>query len=178
MKPKTTRAVRVPVSVTSEMIQAAIPKDSAHCMIADAVLAAVPDAKKISVDLQTIRFTDPKKKVRYTYLTPRCAQVALVNFDQGRLVEPFDFKLRGGQVTLAGSPKTRERAGPTLSEEERARKAASAAKARQHIGKARLRAAGNKVAEKIGGQTPPLQQTSDGVPFTRRRAFGLRALEL
>ncbi len=33
------------------------------------------------------------------------------------------------------------------------------------------------VPDRVGGKTPPLQRGKDAAPFSRRRAFGLRALE-
>src|SRR5262245_57512785 len=68
------------VRVTDELIETALPKNSEHCMIADAVKIAFPGAKGVSVDLATIRFSDPEKGLRYIYLTPRIAQTALVEF--------------------------------------------------------------------------------------------------
>jgi hypothetical protein len=69
-------------------------------MIAEAVKAVVLGAGTVQVDLQTIRFTDPKKPFRYAYLTPRIAQVFLIDFDEGRTdIEPFSFKLKRGMVT-------------------------------------------------------------------------------
>jgi hypothetical protein len=54
--------------------------------------------------LQTIRFTDPKKAQRYTYLTPPIAQDYLVAFDQGQFLEPFLFNLTSPiQVAHAGT---------------------------------------------------------------------------
>jgi hypothetical protein len=73
-------------------------------MIADALRDTLPDAKKISVDLQTIRFTEPSKGQRYTYLTPTIAQDYLVAFDQGLPLEPFQFVLHAPvQVGYAGT---------------------------------------------------------------------------
>jgi hypothetical protein len=88
------------LDITQDIIDTALPQNSSHCMIADAVKRALPDVKAISVDLTTIRFTDPVKRQRYIYLTPRSAQVALINFDQGNSVVPFSFQLRTAtQVT-------------------------------------------------------------------------------
>lgn len=95
---------RVTVQVTQAHIDLATPADSSHCMIADALHDALPDAKKISVDLQTIRFTEPAKGQRYTYLTPTIAQDYLVAFDQGLPLEPFQFVLHAPvQVGYAGT---------------------------------------------------------------------------
>jgi hypothetical protein len=181
----------VTIDLTPDVIAASKERDSSHCMIAEAVKVAFPGATYVSVDLQTIRFSDPAKRQRYTYLTPRSAQIALIEFDQGTTPEPFSFHLRHGQVTFSGSR-------PSLKAKREAGKDAGAAelevneagfptgnlvesnaqKARNV--KARLvRRDGSDtdpersrpVPEKIGGRTPPT------TPFARRRAFGLRALE-
>ena len=95
---------RIDVEVTQEHIDTAIPSDSAHCMIADAIRAAVPQAKKIAVDLQAIRFTDPEKGQRYVYFTPTIGQDALIAFDEGTPIKPFSFTLRSPiQVIAAGT---------------------------------------------------------------------------
>jgi len=95
---------RVQVAITQAHIDTAIPADSGHCMIADALREALPHVRGVSVDLQTIRFTDPKKAQRYTYLTPPIAQDYLVAFDQGQFLEPFTFNLTSPiQVAHAGT---------------------------------------------------------------------------
>lgn len=143
------RAPQVTVVVTPEIIQEAVERHSGHCVIADAVRRTVPEASHVSVDLQTVRFTDKSKGLRYTYLTPRRAQVCLVKFDQGVLPEPFEIRLNGGHVTAAGNKNN-----PKLS-------------------KATVRNTdGNKVLERVGGKTPPVAGVSN------RRAFGLRAFDI
>src|SRR5438309_4940364 len=82
------------VDVTQKEIDEGAIADSRKCMIAEAVKHCVPNAKSVSVDLATIRFTDGKSGNRYTYMTPYGAQQALVQFDQGLKPEPFSFKLR------------------------------------------------------------------------------------
>src|SRR6266542_2636280 len=99
---KMPKSPRFNVDVTKEIIQASASRDSSHCMIAEAVRAAYPGAQFVAVDIQTIRFTDRPKGLRFTYLTPRQAQVALVKFDQGQVTDPFRFQQRAGQVTKAG----------------------------------------------------------------------------
>jgi hypothetical protein len=84
----------VTVPVTAEVIEQSEQRDSAHCMIADALRSAVSGARNISVDLATIRFTDRGSEQRFVYLTPPEAQSALIRFDQGETAEPFVFRLR------------------------------------------------------------------------------------
>ncbi len=167
----TPRAPWVVIDVSDERIKEAVPRDSSHCMIAEAVKASYPGAAKVSVDLQTIRFSDPKRGLRFTYLTPRVAQVALIKFDQGILPEPMSFRLRGGMVTRAGSRLPKTPASPEMIEQ---RKKASK-KGQEQLAKTRLvhrdSAHSDSVPDRIGGRTPPT------TPFAKRRAFGLRGLE-
>jgi len=100
---------KVDVEITQEQIELATRASSSHCMIAEALQVAIPEAKLIAVDLQAIRFTDPNKRQRYTYLTPPVAQSKLVAFDQGWPLEPFKFTLRTPvQVIAAGTRKRGE----------------------------------------------------------------------
>lgn len=159
---KHARAPKVVLPVTMEQIETATKADSSHCMIADAIKAAVPGAANVSVDLQTIRFSDPKKRRRYVYLTPRRAQEALIEFDQGRGVEPFEVTLRGGHVTAMNQRKAAEggRAEPG-----RSRKLVT-------------RGNSGRVPEVMGGPPPPIGAlASKATKIGRRREFGLRALE-
>ncbi|SRR6266568_1120016 len=167
----TARSPRVNLDITAELIEQSIQRDSSHCMIAEAVKAAVPGARSVSVDLQTIRFSDPdpKRPYRYTYLTPRVGQVALVDFDRGAPIEPFTMRLQGAAVTSRGNPKERDR-----KQAQRAR-----------LVKERVSLAPNTknpetaVPDRIGGRTPPLAALSAGrgTPPGRRRAYGVRGLD-
>jgi hypothetical protein len=91
------------VKITRELIERATQRDSRHCMIAEAIKAANPRYLNISVDLQTIRYTDPRTKKRYTCLTPPVAGHALVEFDQGRPVEPFAIALKPVHVVASSA---------------------------------------------------------------------------
>ena len=90
------------IDVTPQIIATAVPANSGHCMISDAVKAAATKAKmrvtKVLTDLQTIRFTDMDNKRRYVCFTPRVGQVALLEFDQGNKPEPFSFRLTPAQI--------------------------------------------------------------------------------
>jgi hypothetical protein len=161
------------VYVTDTMMEHARVRDSSHCMIAMGVRDAKPEMVSIAVDLQTIRFSDREKGYRYTYLTPRIAQKALIQFDQGEMPKAFSFRLYGAQVTkmahkvsgqtprsmteaqAAGVKKMRE----TLSGEKGAHAVAVVS---PHA----------TMPVKIGGQPPPLSN------FARRRVFGLKALRI
>jgi hypothetical protein len=100
------RSVRL--HVEQHHIDNAEVKNSHHCMIADALRDAYPEAKFISVDLQSIRFSlfdenryrEERVGVRYFYFTPTLAQVALLKFDQGKKLKPFEFTMRSGITKL------------------------------------------------------------------------------
>lgn len=108
------------VTITPEIIEQSTQRNSGHCMIAEAIRAAVPGLQAISVDLQTIRFTDRELRTRLVYLTPRQAQRALIHFDQGEPVEPFTIKLRNPHyVPITQRAKKRDpdsKPGPTTPE--------------------------------------------------------------
>jgi len=167
------KSPRLKLEITSELIQDAVPRDSSHCLWAEAVKAAFPDASRISVDLQTIRFTDPKKGLRHTYLTPRTCQIALVQFDQGILPEPHSVVLRAGQVTVSGRQSAFKQTVTEAGIEQRkaASKKGQAVQHRQSLSKTTLRQrGGGGVPDRTGGKPPPLAAG-------KRRAFGLRGLE-
>lgn len=128
-KAKTPRGPVIDVKVEPRHIDEAVPRDSGYCMIADAVRAAFPDVapgkNAISVDLQTIRVTDAKRNLRYIYLTPRKAQEALVDFDQGIKPEPFSIRLRGAHVTRKAEISDAKRAAAKKGGLARAAKAAT-----------------------------------------------------
>jgi hypothetical protein len=164
--------------VTREQIATAIPRDSGHCMIADALAAAIPQARFISVDLATIRFTDLAAGWRYIYLTPYVAQQALLAFDQGDEVQPFRIRTSAAQMVATGTAR-RARTAPGEPESgEPPKRKRQRARLADHRG-------GGSVSTKVGGNAPPvgpLARTigTDGgsgrQPRTtgKRRAFGLR----
>jgi hypothetical protein len=82
------------VDVHAEQIETSQKRDSSHCMIADAIKAAYPKARNVVVDLATIRFTDPDRKERLTFLTPMRAQLAIIDFDRGEPLEPYTLTLK------------------------------------------------------------------------------------
>lgn len=82
------------VGITTTDIQLAVRKNSHRCMIAEAIRRDIPYANRVVVDLQSIRYTDDQAGIRYFFFTPPVAQEALLAFDEGRPVEPFEFDLR------------------------------------------------------------------------------------
>ncbi len=139
------------IEITQDIIETALPANSGHCMASDAVkLAALRKGWKVGkvlTDLQTIRFTDKKKGVRYVCFTPRSVQEALLKFDQGQKPEPFSFRLSPVQILKSGK--------------------SGRAKARIAMKKVNGKPAGRPI--KHGGAPLP---TTIGL----RREFGLRAM--
>lgn len=178
------KAPRLDFAVTAEHIAAGIPKDSAHCMIADALREAMPNADLISADLATIRFTDRLAGRRYIYLTPIPAQQALIAFDQGEPVEPFHVRARAAQMIHTGAARRARRIqaeqdGEPLPEREPAKLVKAAGDS----------GTGSSVPLKVGGSAPPIGALAGGdtkgmgesgvtsqYRTGRRREYGLRAL--
>lgn len=166
---KSKRSPRVDIKVTQDIIDRSTQRDSSHCMIAEALQKAVPQAKYISVDLATIRFTDLAAGQRYIYLTPRNAQAALLAFDQGEKVEPFGIRIESAHVLTTGN----------------ARKARASLEPSTR--------GGGTIPTRRDGVAPPLGPLPGGAPRRRqgkgkdgagagntrtgrRREFGLRAI--
>ena len=95
------RAPRGKVDVTQQHIDEGIRRNSSYCAIAEAIKLAFPQASKVSVDLQTIRWSDRAKGLRYQYLTPPVSQKYLLTFDDGIKCRPFSFNLRGAHTSTA-----------------------------------------------------------------------------
>ena len=177
-------APRIPlVDVTQEIIAKSVLRDSSHCMISDAVRAAVPDAKFIHVDIQTVRFT--LGEFRFSYLTPRKGQVELIRFDQGEEILPFTFQLRpaGSQTTRSGARpgvKTGKPQSRTPAQQEATKKAMAASpKPFGHRELVQGSGQQDNVPMIRGGKTPPVAPLASGntIPKGRRRTYGLCAME-
>lgn len=158
------------IEITQADIDGAVVRDSGHCIFADGIKRFLTDKKHmniagVSVDVQTIRFTDREKRQRYVYLTPRAVQVALVQYDQGIKPEPFIFRLgRVGAQIIA----LRERTPSDYAREAKQREAK-----RRRVARVRaVRTTSHQtVISKLGGKAPPT-----AVLAGNRRQFGLRAL--
>lgn len=155
------------LDITAEIINAAVPKDSSHCVLADALKAAVPNATRVSVDLATIRFTDPESQRRYVYLTPAPGQAILVNFDQGVMPTPGVMRLGNpAQVLASGSKGKRTTRKRAKGEDEKT------AKRLADPTPTVTSRSGQTVV--YGGRTPPTAALSS--TRGRRRSFGLKTL--
>jgi len=151
-------------------------------MIVEAIKETYPDLRKVMVDLQTIRWTNPRTQKRYIALTPQGAGLALVAFDQAQAIEPFDLALRATQVTTATVKKPGPKAGDAsqLSLTDRERKdrtdrqrRESGARARAGRGRKKVRADGTTEGGKplITGHLSNVQVSRQNV-----RVYGRRLL--
>jgi hypothetical protein len=157
------------VSVTAPLIERATQRDSRHCMIAEAITAARPTFRNVIVDLATIRWTNPRTGKRYIALTPEAAAMALVAFDQGKQVDPFDLAL----TPIQSTPSTRSK--ETSAE---ARAAGRKYPRREAPSRTRKLTTDSKGRPKIEGGDPlPTGHLSNVALSGRRyRAYGLRQL--
>ena len=179
------------VEVTQDDIDSGKRRNSHHCPNAEAVRRAVSkkfgeEVTGVMVDLQTIRFSVPSRRLRYVYLTPRPAQVLVIDFDQGNEPKPCAFKLRAGQVTYMGTTHLATVAKESLphyatpeAQRERAerRKEAEASPPRKTAAqparhRAQLTRSPNGNLQTVpgisGGRPPPVHKAANG------RGFGLR----
>jgi hypothetical protein len=130
------------IQVTNDIIEAACQGNRRHCMIAEAIRNQIKGATTISVDLMTIRYSMPERGLRYIFHTPRTAQIALMNFDAGKPLEPFEFRLRNGQAV---SIVKRIRGGIREQVHNLGKRKVSAHKEEN----------GGIVTETVGGKSPP-----------------------
>jgi hypothetical protein len=87
----TDRDGRIRVQVTEGDIARAEQKNSMRCVVAQALARTIPDASRIDVDIQSIRWSAGGE--RHVYLTPYAVQGYVVAFDAGDQIEPFSFSL-------------------------------------------------------------------------------------
>jgi flagellar biosynthesis GTPase FlhF len=86
------------IEVTAEDIAKAHVNDSYRCVVAQAIARQIPDAHRIEVDIQTIRWSD--KTGRHVYLTPYAAAGYVVAYDAGEEMHPFRFMLKNPVPTV------------------------------------------------------------------------------
>jgi hypothetical protein len=163
------------VNVTTQIMDHARVRDSSHCMIAMAIRDVAPQMASIAVDIQTIRFTDREKGWRYSYLTPRIAQKALIDFDQGVMPEPFNFRLGGAHVTkMTHKLHVQTPREMTDGQKEAVAKMRKVLRGNDPMAKASImldHEGNGEQPRRLGGTLPPLSR------FARRREFGLKALK-
>ena len=85
------------IEVTPLDIQKAERNNSYKCVLAQAIQRTIPEADRIMIDLQTIRFS--LEGYRFQYLTGPQEADYVVSFDAGDQLKPFSFNLRKPRVT-------------------------------------------------------------------------------
>jgi hypothetical protein len=105
---------RATISVEQKHIDESLKASSSHCAIAEAIRDAIPWATYISIDLQSCRWTDSKRGIRYCFLTPHAAQELVINFDQGNLdkLVPITFSMKPCTITKSGARYARQTPDP------------------------------------------------------------------
>jgi len=164
------------ITVSEKVIANSIRADSGHCMIAEAIKETAREKGLklgfIAVDLQTIRVTNLLSRLRYIYLTPPMAQMALVKFDNGEVITPFKFTLyrdRAVQVLpyrgkgVSSEPaKIKVRSQTTRTN-------------RKPDGDKNVQTIGQK-PKIMGGKAPPTAALRSPAYRGRTRSFGMRFL--
>jgi len=146
------------ITIDEARIANAVKRSSNTCIIAEAIKEQVPNAALVSVDIRTIRISDPVAGERYIYLTPVHAQQIIIRFDQGMEIRPTKFRLRTPvQVNKMrrGEGKARRR----LEGEPRKQRTRTTAQSN----------GSSSVPTIIGGRFPPLSN------MAKDRRFGLKA---
>lgn len=192
------------IRVEQRDIDRAIRKSSSRCVVALAVARQIPDASRIEVDVQTIRFTQGDE--RRTFIVPPAVAGYVCDFDAGDEISPFAFRLRTDREVITRKPvlteagleraKARDRvnqakrgvtkaaaiaADPNASPEARTaaratvRKQKAKAKAAAEA-KAKVDAehAGKPTTESTAGANPPMPR----VFRSGRRNYGQRVLRI
>ncbi len=177
-------------SVSAERIADSCRRSSSHCMIAEALretLGAEWIGKTIIVDLYYAALTHRGRNLRYSYLLPRAAQLALIDFDRGVVPAPFSFELR--QASKITRTKSKRKSVGSKNKAAYARQRYAAVRANE-ASEATTMAAMNDPDAPLHG---PVMVTRDGpgshgVPtivggqlapvsnFAKNRRFGLRQL--
>lgn len=181
--------------------------DSFICMVSTAIARQLPNASKIEVDLQTVRWSD--EDGRHVFLTPYEVAGYVVAFDAGEEIHPFRFTLRNPVPALQKKAKTpaakrvkaatskvwneqeRQRkaeevlASPTTAAEQKAKAEVIVAEAPARIEKARADLVETREEAKASGERHSVERVSEATRLappkvykTKRRTYGQRVLRV
>ena len=198
---------RYNIDVTAKDIEKAHVNDSYKCVVAQAIARQIPNARKIEVDLATIRWSDDDG--RHVFLTPYAAAGYVIAFDAGEELHPFRFQLRDAVPSVQKravseaartAKKSRDkvkvereklaRAEAVLADPDAPADKAALAKERVQSGPARIAAAQAahedlKAAYKAAGESISEERVTDttrrALPRlhkTKRREYGHRVLRV
>jgi hypothetical protein len=99
---------KLEVVITPEQHEQAVRSNSGGCLIADAIKKQYPQLSRVVVDMATIRATDLKRGLRFTWLCPPAGQHVLLAYDQG-WPQPTDRVVAKRAVKIV--PVTRSKKG-------------------------------------------------------------------
>src|SRR4029077_5439608 len=94
------------IRVTQEDIDRATRKSSSRCVVALAIARQIPDAARVEVDVQSVRFT--QGDVRREFVVPPVVASYVCDFDAGDEIHPFTFRLRTDREVVRERPKLTE----------------------------------------------------------------------
>lgn len=106
----------VRVQVTEADIAKAEVNSSMRCVVAQAIARTMPDATRIDVDVQTVRWSQAGE--RKVYLTPYSVAGYVIAFDAGDPIEPFTFVLRSDRRVPVKSGNRKTEAGKEIGKAE------------------------------------------------------------
>lgn len=86
---------RTTYEVTQVEIDRGLRNNSSRCAVAQTLIRLIPEAKRVEVDMQTIRWTQNGERI--VFITPYAVQDYLIAFDAGDELQPFKFKLDSEQ---------------------------------------------------------------------------------
>jgi hypothetical protein len=146
---------------------------SGSCLISDAIKRQYPHLTHISTDMATIRASDKRKGVRYTYLAPEDAQMCLLAFDQG-WSNPVDHIVLRRAVKIDPITSARPDAphSVALAKEVAARRAAAASKQARGEDLTRGEKMSLSFAAKAKTRSPQQRPTARGAPEAMTRGAG------
>lgn len=166
---------RITIEVTERDIERAIRNDSYTCVVAQAIARTIPEATRIEVDTQAIRFSVPGE--RRLYLTPYVVSGYVIAFDAGDPIEPFKFQLRDPKVvarnklTEAGKAVKRAQVRASRAKKKEA-PATVTTKLDQEVESVKAAYEGVAKSERTGRKAPPR------VFKKKKRAYGHRVLRI
>jgi hypothetical protein len=120
------KSPKLELAISDEQWEKTAESSSGGCVIAEAIKRQYPHLSNVSVDMATVRASDRKRGLRFTYLTPPEAQMMLLSFDQG-------FAQPGEAVTIKRAVKIEpiiERRSTAVQDAREKRRAELAAKKR------------------------------------------------
>ena len=177
------------IEITKEAWEEASRSKSGGCLIAEAIEAQYKQLVNVKVNVALIRATDTRSGLRYSWTTPRAAQMILLHFDQG-WSHPGFYRIQTRRPAHIAEPvlqKGRAEARASRLAELEARDPETLTAA-ERSGLTRLRATPPRPTRegksrvisrrgdetKIGGQRIPTGGTHPNMLAGRDRHFGMR----